>query len=56
MFDEKMEEEILSDTKCMNYVNKSIRELNLSYIESAEEKYFKDTQSHSSNASELYKK
>jgi hypothetical protein len=43
-FDEKKEEKVLSDTKCINYVNKAIRELNLVYIENWNEKY---KQSHS---------
>lgn len=55
-FDEEKESEILSDTKCLNYVNKSIRELNLSYIENAEDKYFQDNNKHSTHARELYEK
>lgn len=38
-FDEKKEEVATSDTKCTNYVNKAIRELNLYYVEQANEKY-----------------
>lgn len=36
------EEEILSNTKCINYVNKAIRELNLAYIEKANNEFKKD--------------
>ena len=40
-FDEKKEDEILSDTKCGNYVNKAVREINLAFIEQANEEYKK---------------
>lgn len=53
-FTEEMEEEILSDTKCWNYLNKAIRELNLAYIEKAEIKYFADKWEHSYNAQDLF--
>ncbi len=54
VFTEEKEDEILSDTKCVNYVNKAIRELNLAYIENADKKYYLDTNSHSLHARELY--
>ncbi len=38
-FTEKKEKDFLEDTKCSNYVNKAIRELNLLYIEQANEKF-----------------
>jgi hypothetical protein len=38
-FDEKEETKKLSDTTCSNYANKAVRELNLMYIEQANEKY-----------------
>lgn len=41
-FDEKKELEILWDTNCQNYVHKSIREINLMYIEEANERFKKD--------------
>ena len=53
-FSEEMEEEILSDTKCWNYLNKAIRELNLEYIERAEVKYFTEKKEHSYNAKDLF--
>lgn len=53
-FNPEKEEEILSDTKCHNYINKAIRELNLEYIERAETKYLNDKAKHSLSAKELY--
>jgi hypothetical protein len=54
-FDEEQEDKILSDTKCINYVSKSIRELNLAYIEQANEAYKKKHNWVSSiNAKQLY--
>ncbi|MDP2091249.1 MAG: hypothetical protein Q8K30_06665 [Candidatus Gracilibacteria bacterium] len=53
-FTEEKEEDILSDTKCHNYINKAIRELNLEYIERAEARYFKDKSKHSLSAKELF--
>lgn len=38
-WNEDEESEALSDTQCGNYINKAVRELNLAYIESANEKY-----------------
>jgi hypothetical protein len=38
-FDKEKEDEILSDTKCGNYVNKAVREINLAYIEKANHQY-----------------
>lgn len=38
-FNEKREKEFLDDAKCSNYVNKTIREINLLYIEKANEKF-----------------
>jgi hypothetical protein len=46
-FEEKKEDKLLSDTECINYANKAIRELNLAYIEKWNEKY-KETHSWSS--------
>lgn len=42
VFNEDKELEELSDTKCSNYVNKAIRELNLHYLEEANKKYMID--------------
>lgn len=53
-FSEEMEEEILSDTKCSNYLNKAIRELNLAYLENGEKKFFAEKWFHSIDANELY--
>ncbi len=55
-FSEDNEKELLSDTSCWNYLNKSIRELNLEYIEKADKKYFQKYWKHSKNAKELYQK
>lgn len=41
-FDEENDEEILSDTECQNYVNKATRELNLAYIEEANNRFMED--------------
>lgn len=41
-FSEEIEDDFLDDTKCGNYVNKAIRELNLFYIEQANEQFKKD--------------
>lgn len=55
-FSEEIEEEILSDTKCWNYINKAIRELNLEYIERANKVYEQKYWEPSYNAKELYDK
>jgi hypothetical protein len=55
-FNEENEEELLSDTTCWNYLNKAIRELNLEYIENADEKYLNEKWTHSKNAKELFDK
>lgn len=39
---EENETEVLDDTKCTNYLAKAIREINLMYIEAANENYAKD--------------
>lgn len=41
-FDEERDDSVASDSQCSNYVNKSIRELNLHYIELANINYKKD--------------
>lgn len=38
-FDEKKEEELLSDTKCTNFLAKAIREINLLYLDQADTRY-----------------
>lgn len=53
-FSEKDEKDALSDTKCSNYVNKSIRELNLEYVERADKKFASEKWKHSLSAKELY--
>jgi hypothetical protein len=55
-FNEKVEEEILSDTKCWNYTNKAIRELNLEYIEKANKIYEEKIWEPSLDALELFEK
>lgn len=56
-FDEKKEEKILSDMECWNYVNKAIRELNLSFIEKANEEYKKSNNwKNAIDAKELFDK
>lgn len=53
-FSEEKEDDILSDTKCVNYLNKAIRELNLEYIERADKKYQAKNWEPSINAKELF--
>jgi hypothetical protein len=53
-FDEEKELEILSDMACWNYVNKAIRELNLAFIEEANEKYKNEKWENAINAKELF--
>lgn len=53
-FSEDKEEDVLSDTKCKNYVNKSIRELNLYYVEKANKKYFTEKWTNSKSAKVLF--
>jgi hypothetical protein len=38
-----VEDPLVRDTKCSNYVNKAIRELNLVYIEEANDRFFEET-------------
>ena len=42
--------DINDETKCSNYINKSIREFNLEYIELANKKYFSEKGKNSKNA------
>lgn len=53
-FTEEREEDVLSDTKCENYVNKAIRELNLEYLERANKKFETDKKTYSISAKELF--
>ena len=53
-FSTEKEEEILSDTKCHNYLNKAIRELNLEFLEKANEKFELEKLTYSISAQELY--
>lgn len=46
----------LSDTSCMNFLNKANREINIAYIQNAEDRYFQNTQKHTKNAQELFDK
>lgn len=54
-FSEEKEESILSDTSCINYTNKAIRELNIAYIEKANQKFKIDKWYDSADARELYR-
>lgn len=49
-----VEDPLVRDTKCSNYVNKAIRELNLVYIEEANDRFFEETWKNSRAANELY--
>ncbi len=54
-FDEEKEKEILqTELNCINYINKSVRELNLAYIEKADSIYFEKNKNHSENAKQLF--
>lgn len=54
-FNSENEEKILSDMECANYVNKATRELNLAYIEQANESFKSDHEWRSAiNAQGLY--
>lgn len=53
-FSEEKEDEILSDIKCWNYLNKAIRELNLEYIERADKIFEKEKWYPSTDAKELF--
>ncbi len=55
-FDGKKETEILADTKCVNYLNKAIRELNMKYVEDANEVYKKKFWFDALSAKELFDK
>lgn len=48
------EKTAVDDTKCVNYMNKSVREINLYYIEQANKKYFKDKWVNAKNAKILF--
>jgi len=54
-FDEEKEEEFFWDTKCKNFVNKTIREINLSYIETGNERFKNDNNGNNArNAKALF--
>ena len=53
-FDEKEEENIIAGNNCSNYVNKAIRELNLAYIDEANETYFKEIGKNASTTQDLF--
>jgi len=44
----------ISDTSCMNFLNKANRELNLAYIQNANNVYLEETGKNSKNAEELF--
>ena len=53
-FNEEVEEKILSDSQCSNYVNKAVRELNIAYIEIANKKYEAEKWEPSYDAKQLF--
>jgi hypothetical protein len=53
-FSKEKEEDVLSDTKCWNYLNKAIREINLEYIERANKVYEEKNWESSINAKQLF--
>lgn len=53
---EKDEKKILDSQNCFNYINKAIRELNLAYLDIANEKYFKDNKIFAKNPNDLFEK
>lgn len=48
------EKTALDDTKCISYINKSVREINLYYIEQANKKYKADKWNNAANAKVLF--
>ncbi len=56
LFSSDNADSLLEDTKCSNYINKAVRELNLSYIEQANTKYKKDLWKNSQTAKQLFEK
>jgi hypothetical protein len=42
-FSKKTEEKLIIEETCGNYINKAVRELNLYYIEQANQKYLEKT-------------
>jgi hypothetical protein len=48
------EKNAFDDTKCINYINKSVREINLYYIEQANKKYKVDKWNNAANAKVLF--
>lgn len=53
-FNEEVEEKILSDSQCSNYVNKAVRELNIAYIEIGNKKYEEEKWKPSYDAKQLF--
>ena len=53
-FNEEVEEKILSDSQCWNYINKAVRELNLAYIEIGNSKYETEKWEPSYDAKQLF--
>ena len=54
-FENLSEEEQTEESKCANYINKAVREINLEYIELANKKYFSEKNKNSINAKQLFK-
>lgn len=55
-FDKENEEKTIMESNCGNYINKTVRELNLYYLEEANKKYLEKTWKNASNAKELFEK
>lgn len=55
-FNDKREKEFLDSNSCQNYVNKTVREINLYYLDNANKAYFKSTWKNAFTDKELFEK
>ncbi len=55
-FEDEKEKQFLDSNSCKNYVNKAVREINLFYLDQANQKYKKETWKNARNAKELFDK
>lgn len=53
-YNEDLEQQVKLWDNCSNYINKSVREFNLYYIELADKKYLEEKGEHSRNAKQLF--
>lgn len=53
-FSEEREQEFFDDTKCVSFLYKAMREINLLYLEQANKNYFEKNEKNAENAKELY--